>query len=138
MKLSKNFTLEELIRSNTANKYKINNKPNTDATAFLVELCEFILQPIRDKYGKPINITSGYRCSKLNKLVKGSSTSQHLFGQAADINNGVSENKIIFNIAKKLIEEGVITVGQLIDEKNYSWVHISLPTNKHKNQILHL
>lgn len=136
--ITKNFSLTELTRSETASKLKIDNTPTPDAKAYLIELAMFILQPLRDAYGKPIKISSGYRCMKLNDAVKGTKTSQHLVGQAADINIGVEGNRELFNLAKKMISEGKISVGQLIDEKKYSWIHISLPTAKHFNEILHL
>lgn len=87
-KLSKNFTLSELIVSSTAKKYGIDNTPNTTIESSLTILCNRLLQPIREKYGKAIIVTSGYRCPALNARVGGSSTSQHVKGQAADINDG--------------------------------------------------
>ena len=136
MYITKNFTLEELYKSNTASKLGINNIPNKDATNNLMILAVKILQPLREAYGKPITVTSGYRSLELNKAVKGSSTSQHLKGEAADL--VTDNNKKLFEVAKRLIDEGEIKVGQLIDEYNYKWIHISLPNNKHNNQILHL
>lgn len=136
MYITKNFTLEELYKSNTASKLGINNIPNKDATNNLMILAVKILQPLREAYGKPITVTSGYRSLELNKAVKGSSTSQHLKGEAADL--VTDNNKKLFEVAKRLIDEGKIKVGQLIDEYNYKWIHISLPNNKHNNQILHL
>lgn len=87
-KLSKNFTLEEMIVSSTAKKYDIDNTPNAAITSNLTMLCSSLLQPIREKYGKPIIVTSGYRCSALNARIGGSTASQHVKGQAADINDG--------------------------------------------------
>lgn len=87
-KLSDNFTLEEMLVSSTAKKYGIDNKPDTIAKANLTVLCNKLLQPIRTAYGKSIIITSGYRCPALNVKVRGSKTSQHCKGQAADINDG--------------------------------------------------
>lgn len=136
MYITTNFTLEELYKSNTASKLGINNVPNKDATNNLMILAVKILQPLREAYGKPITVTSGYRSLELNKAVKGSSTSQHLKGEAADL--VTDNNKKLFEVAKRLIDEGKIKVGQLIDEYNYKWIHISLPNNKHNNQILHL
>ena len=136
--ITKNFSMEELVASNTARMKGIDNTPDKEVEARLVQLAQQVLQPLRDSYGKPIKISSGYRCQALNKAIGGVSTSQHLKGEAVDINNGQSENKKLFLLASKMIKEGVITVGQLIDEKGYKWLHISLPDNKHRNQILHL
>lgn len=83
--LSKNFTLSELCDSLTAAKYGINNEPCPLYESNLEELAVRVLQPIRDMVGMPIQISSGYRSAKLNKLVGGSSTSAHRYGYAADI-----------------------------------------------------
>ena len=136
--ITKNFSMEELVASNTAIMKGIDNTPDKEVEARLVQLAQQVLQPLRDSYGKPIKISSGYRCQALNKAIGGVSTSQHLKGEAVDINNGQIENKKLFLLASKMIKEGVIEVGQLIDEKGYKWLHISLPDNKHRNQILHL
>lgn len=84
MKLTINFTLEEFERSTTAAAHNIDNKIPEKYYGSLYKLAN-MLQKIRDRFGKPIRITSGYRCEKLNNLVKGSKTSQHRFAQAADI-----------------------------------------------------
>lgn len=136
--ITNNFSWKELTHSTTAEAKGIDNTPTVDTKAYLVELCVLILQPIRDKYGKSITVNSGYRCKALNKAVGGASTSQHVKGQAADITVGQKQNKVLFDMIVKMIKDKKITVGQLIDEKNYSWLHISLPTDKHKNEILHL
>ena len=136
--ITKNFSMEELVASNTARMKGIDNAPDKEVEARLVQLAQQVLQPLRNRYGKPIKISSGYRCQALNKAIGGVSTSQHLKGEAVDINNGQIENKKLFLLASKMIKEGVIEVGQLINEKGYKWLHISLPDNKHRNQILHL
>ncbi len=138
MMITKNFSREELLASATAKRLKIDNTPTKEQEARLYLLAYQILQPLRDRYGKPIRVSSGFRCKALNKAVGGVPTSQHQKGEAADLNNGVTENKKLFLLAKKMIAEGELKVGQLIDEKNYSWIHISLPDSKHNNQILHL
>lgn len=132
-----NFTINELVKSPTAERLHIDNNPSGVIIMRLTELIRTILQPIRDAYGKPIYVSSGYRCEKLNKAVGGVPTSQHVRGEAADL-YVKGDNKELFIVIKKLIDEGKITVGQLIDEYNYKWIHISLPTSKHKNQILHI
>ena len=136
--LTDNFTKEELVASATAKRLKIDNTPSKEESEKLHLLASKILQPLRDAYRNPIRISSGFRCKALNKAVNGVPTSQHLKGEAADINNGIPENRKIFELAQKMIKEGKIEVGQLINEKGYQWIHISLPDNKHRNQILHL
>ena len=138
MNLSKNFTLSELTNSSTANYYKVSNTPDRFALENLTKLCNEILQPIRDKFGKSIYVNSGYRNPKVNRLVGGSSSSQHTKGEAADITVGSKEgNRKLFDLIVQMIENKEIKVGQLIDEKDYKWLHVSLPYRK-VNQILHL
>lgn len=138
MNLSKNFTLSELTYSNSADSYNIENTPGRLELENLKKLCNEVLQPIRDKWGDSIFINSGYRSPSVNRLVKGSASSQHIKGQAADITVGSKEgNKKLFDMIVQMIENKEITVGQLIDEKDYKWIHISLPYRK-VNQILHL
>jgi uncharacterized protein YcbK (DUF882 family) len=97
-------------------------------------LVDNILDPLREKYGKPIHVNSGYRCPALNSAVKGSKTSSHLKGLAADITVGSPiKNKKLFD----LIQELNLPYDQLIDEKNYSWIHISF-SKKPRKQILYL
>lgn len=136
MKLSKNFTLEELIHSSTADARGINNYPDYQSIQNLKKLCTDILQPIRDKYGKPIYINSGYRNPQLNRLVGGSQSSQHCKGQAADIDT--NNNKELWQLIVSMIRSGEIVVSQLIDEKNLAWIHVGLYTGSKRNQILKL
>ena len=102
MNLSKNFTLNEFLRSDTASRYKIDNKPNEeqlDNLSFVAEQLEII----RSYYNKPIFISSGFRTKELNTLLKGSKTSQHMQGLAVDINlKTKDENKIFFNHSIKI------------------------------------
>lgn len=139
-KLTEHFTLEEMAASTTAARNGIDNTPSAKVRTCLATLCKDVLEPLRMAYGKPIRVTSGYRSPKLNKAVGGAATSQHVYGQAADItcmDKTVSGNKELFNTALSLMNKGIIKVGQLIDEYNYSWVHISTPAS-HTNQVLHI
>lgn len=130
----KYFSIQELSNSNTAKQKGIDNTPNLEITENLTQLIDHILDPLREKYGKPIIVNSGYRCPKLNKCVGGVSTSQHVKGQAADITGkSAIENKKLFN----LIIDLDLPYDQVIDEKNYSWIHVSYTKNPRK-QILHL
>lgn len=138
---TKNFSYDELIASATAKRLGLDNTPNEQEKEKLRKLAEEILQPIRDAWRSPIVVNSGFRSEAVNKAVGGSKTSQHRLGEAADISIGGKErNKKLFNFINKLIQKGTIKVGQLIDEYNYSWIHVSLPrTNgKPNNQVLHL
>lgn len=130
----KYFTIKELCKSSTAIQKGIDNTPNSEIVNNLKKLVEYILDPLRERYGKPIHVNSGYRCPALNKAVNGSKTSHHMTGLAADITAGsVAKNKILFN----LIQELDLPFDQLIDEKKFSWVHVSF-SEKPRKQILHL
>lgn len=140
MKLTEHFTLEELVNSPTAKRLNIDNTPSKAITSNLMELSE-LLEKIRTIYGKPIIVTSGYRCEKLNKAVGGAKGSQHRLGQAADIrsvSDSIEDNKELFNVIVGMILQKEIEVGQLIDEYNYNWVHVSTPKLINNNQILHI
>lgn len=132
----KYFKLNELTKSDAAKRSKINNTPNKQEENNLIALVENILDPLREAYGKPIIVTSGFRCERLNKLVNGSKTSQHRTGQAADIRtveDTVEENKKLFDLAQELN----LPFDQLIDEYNFDWVHVSY-SPRNRKQILHI
>ena len=131
----KYFSIKELCKSNTAIKNKIDNHPTPEIEKNLTILIEHCLDPIREKFGKPITITSGYRCEKLNKLVGGKPNSQHLKGQAADlVGDTNTKTKEIFEIAKQLGN-----FDQLLFEKNSKgsiWVHISYKDSGNRKQCI--
>lgn len=130
----KYFTIEEMIKSDTAQSKGIQNIPSKEEEQNLISLIENILDPLREVYGKPIIVTSGYRCQKLNSAVGGAKTSQHLTGEAADIRSvedTVSENKKLFDLIQKLN----LPFDQLIDEYNLNWVHVSY-SKRNRRQVL--
>lgn len=130
----KYFTIKELCKSSTAIQKRIDNTPNSEIVSNLKQLVDQVLDPLRKRYGKPIKVNSGYRCEQLNKAVKGASNSQHIKGLAADITAGsAGENKILF----ELVQELNLPFDQLIDEKKFSWIHVSV-SNKPRKQVLHL
>lgn len=130
------FTIKELTKSDVAKRSKINNTPTKQEEQNLITLVENILDPLREAYGKPIIVTSGFRCERLNNLVKGSKTSQHRTGQAADIRSvedTIEENKKLFDLIQSLN----LPFDQLINEYNYDWVHVSY-SPRNRKQILHI
>lgn len=133
--MGKYFTVEELIKSSSADMRRINNTPNAEQRKNLEFLIENVLDPLRGAYEKPIIVSSGYRCVDLNRAVGGAKTSDHLRGMAADIyGKNREENEAIFNIAIKLN----LPFRQLIDEKSFQWVHIAYNKDDIKRQVLHL
>ena len=138
MYLSKHFTLDELTKSATAQRKGIDNTPNAEELENLQRLVDNILEPLRQHYGRAIIITSGFRCEKLNKLVGGSPTSQHRFGQAADIrsvSDRLADNKELFD----MIKEMKLPFDQLIfeygNDAGPDWVHVSF-SPKMRHQVL--
>lgn len=130
----KYFTIAELTKSDTAIAKGIDNTPTQDVKNNLQKLIEAVLDPLREWYGKPIIVSSGYRCRALNEVVGGASNSQHTLGMAADLDVGnKEENKKLFNYIKDNLE-----FDQLIDEKDLAWVHVSYNENKNRNQVLYL
>lgn len=116
----KHFKLEDFTKSATAEKNNISNIPDEEETRNLVALVMQVLDPLREKYGHPITVNSGYRSPELNKKVGGASSSQHTKGQAADITAGSkAENKKLFDLLKEM------DFDQLINENDYTWVHVS-------------
>lgn len=144
-KISSNFTYEEFYaNSETAKKRNIDNTPSNEVKKTIFELVTTVLQPIRDEFKQPIIVTCGYRCKALNTAVGGASNSDHLYGAAADIrtkSDAPSDNKKLFDLIVKMVNEGKIKCRQIIDEYNYNWVHISINhknNQKKNNQILHI
>ena len=126
MKLSKNFSLQELTKSQYALRHDIDNTPTEEAIENLRLVCEQILQPVRDHFGIPFSPNSGYRSPALNAALGGSSNSQHMFGQAADfevpgISNfdlaeWVRDNRVYDQLILECYKPGVPGSG---------WVHCS-------------
>jgi uncharacterized protein YcbK (DUF882 family) len=131
--LSANFTKKEFENSDMANRYGIVNIMNDVQTENAKALCQNVLQPLRDKLGKPIIITSGFRSRLLNQHVNGAANSQHMKGEAADIQVVGIEIAELVNIIKDTLP----VWHQLINEYD-EWVHISYKkTGNNLKQILH-
>ena len=129
-----NFRMSELIHSDTAVLYKINNMPDIQSLDNLLLLIINTLQPVRDLIGKPMIVTSGYRCKQLNQKLNGSPTSEHLKGMACDF---VITGLPVSDIVSK-IRHSKIPFNQLIEEhgKNGTWVHISYNRAGNKRDVL--
>ncbi len=118
----KHFTIKELCRSATAERLGIDNTPPRSAVTALHELVDHVLDPLREAWGGPIHVNSGYRCPELNKAVGGTPYSQHQRGEAADITVGTpARNRRLLALIKRLN----LPVDQCIDEKGCRWIHVS-------------
>ena len=134
MKLSKNFSRAEIEHSNTAKRLGIKNEMSQEHLENMQNLIDNLIQPLRDGIG-PIRISSGYRSPKLNKAIGGSSRSQHSKGEALDLQfweKGKMNNKVIYDW---VLESGV-EFDQMINEFDYSWIHISLKSKENRSQVL--
>ncbi len=128
------FSISELCRSATAKRRGIDNTPTQDAVNNLTALVDNILDPLREAWGKPITVTSGYRCLALNAAVGGVKKSEHQKGMAADIVVGsLEDNRKLFNLARKLN----LPFRQIILENGGQWVHISYNPNEIKRQVIY-
>ena len=135
MNLTEHFTLTEFVRSETADRNHIDNTPTVEVVANLRALCRNVLEPARTAFGAPIYVTSGYRCPALNAAVGGKPTSQHLRGEAADLQvKGVRNLKRLYNAIKS---HGVF--DQLLYETNRTgakWIHVSYTSYGNRRQAI--
>ena len=131
--ISKHITLQEATESATALRLGIKNVPNEVELEAMKYVSENLFEPIREWYDKPIKINSFYRCLALNKAVNGSKTSGHVLGNSIDISAGNKiENKKIFDF----IKTSGLDFDQVINEYDFTWIHISLKKTGNRKQIL--
>ena len=137
MKLSNNFSLNELIRSQTAERKGIDNTPSAEHQENLKSLCTNVLQPIRDHFGKVVTVSSGYRSPELCIAIGSKTTSQHAKGEAADFE--------IFGVSNKELADWIhnnINYDQLIlefwspEDPNKGWIHCSYSRDNNRKQYL--
>ena len=133
MRLSKNFVLSEITKSNTAKRLGISNEPNKEHLQAMQLLITELIQPMRDAIG-PIRISSGYRSPKLNRAIGGSSRSQHCKGEALDLQfwkDGEMNNQVIYDW---VLDSG-LEFDQMINEFDFAWIHISF-CDSNRRQVL--
>jgi len=132
---SKYFTLEEMTASATAKRKGINNTPSESIKINLQRLVKNVLDPLREEWGAPIIVTSGYRSVRLNAAVGGARSSQHVYGQAADIrtvSDRPEDNKRLRDLLIKLN----LPYDQVIDEFGCDWIHVSHKESGNRGQLL--
>jgi zinc D-Ala-D-Ala carboxypeptidase len=127
MKLSKNLTLKEVTKSDTANRLGIDNTPEEFDIKNLRAIAEEVFQPLRDHFGVPLFVSSGFRSKKLNKAIGGSKYSQHMVGEAldidADVYGRVTNRELFMFIKENLIFDQLI--WEFGDDDTPDWVHVS-------------
>lgn len=137
MQLSKNLSLAEVVRSESAKRRGINNMPTAEHLENLKELALNVFQPTRDHFKTPIHISSGYRSRILNNAVNGAAKSQHCLGQAIDIDvDGTSiTNKQVFDYIKDNLDFDQL-IFEFGNDLNPDWVHVSFNKGANKKQVL--
>ena len=134
MRLSKNFVLSEITRSNTATRLGINNEPSKKHLSNMQVLITELIQPMRDAIG-PIRISSGYRSPQLNRAIGGSSKSQHCKGEALDLQFWKDGSMCNQEIYHWVLKSG-LQFDQMINEFDFAWIHISFKEKNNRNQVL--
>jgi len=141
MRLSENLGLHEMIKSNTATRLNIDNNPTDEHIMNMILWAENIFQPIRNHFGEPIFISSGYRSMRLNKAIGGSQYSQHCNGMAGDIdqdNKATSvTNRDIFDFILDHLDFDQLIMEFPDEDENPEWVHVSyMNQEQNRNQVL--
>ena len=137
MKLSNNFSLNELTRSQTAERKGINNTPSAEHQENLKSLCTNVLQPIRDHFSRVVTISSGYRSPELCVAIGSKTTSQHAKGEAADFEIfGVSNKELADYINENLDYDQLILEYWKESDPNSGWVHCSYSEGNNRKQYL--
>lgn len=136
MKLSKHFTLSEFTKSQTAQRKGIANTPNSGEIEAMRLLCEKVLEPVREHFGKPVVLSSGFRSAKLNSAIGGSKTSQHRKGEAADFEiPGLSNYDVAEWMWRNLNYDQLILEFHTAGDPNSGWIHVSY-RKPYRNQEL--
>lgn len=137
--LSRNFRLNEFLKSQTASRHNIENIPSKEEFLNLLNLCKYVLQPIRQYYGRPVSIISGFRCLELNRKIGSSDNSQHIKGMAVDFEiMGLDNHAVARHVSR------IVNFDQCILEFHYrnspqsGWIHISYDGDKRyqRNMVL--
>ena len=137
MKLSDNFSLNELTKSQTAERKGIDNTPGPNHQENLKSLCEMILQPVRDHFGQVVSVSSGYRSPELCVAINSKITSQHAKGEAADFEIfGVSNKELADWINENLDYDQLILEYWKESDPNSGWVHCSYTDGSNRKQYL--
>ena len=142
MKLSKNLSLSECLVSNTAKRLSLSNEPTKEHLDNLTDIALNIFQPLREGLNVPIYVSSGYRSKELNKAIRGSSkTSQHLKGQALDLDADVYgrvTNLEIFNYIKDNLDFDQLILECVGDDGRGGWIHVSYNKGNNKGKVMRM
>tara|TARA_Y100000588_G_C14231612_1_gene915547 strand:- start:1224 stop:1703 length:480 start_codon:yes stop_codon:yes gene_type:complete len=136
-KISKNFSMREMTKSRLAIRYKIKNQPNEEQRQCLYDLVLKVLQPLRDAFGCPVAINSGFRCLELNRKLGSKDTSQHVLGQAADIEvPGRDNHDTATWISQNLNFDKLILEHYHEASPRSGWIHVSYNNKQCRREML--
>ena len=138
MNLSPHFTIEEMIKSQTALRLGLDNSPGPEELEALVDLCEFGLEPIRNHYQRPVIVGSGFRAPAVNKAIGSRRTSQHTKGQAADIEIPGLDNLELYYWAAANLDFDQLILEYYSGEPSSGWVHVSYVGSENRGQTLRI
>jgi zinc D-Ala-D-Ala carboxypeptidase len=138
MKLSKNLSLAEVVRSETAKRLNIDNNPTKEHLENLKAIAENVFQPIRDHFNCPIHVSSGYRSEDLNRAIRGSKMSLHMQGCALDLDMDFTNvsNTEVFNYIKDNLEFDTLIWEFNNEDGSPKWVHVSYIEGKNRKQVI--
>lgn len=137
MQLSRNFYLSEFVRSQTASRYGIPNSPDRTQLNNLKDVCENILQPVRDYFKRPVVVSSGFRSPLLNQRIGGSTNSQHCSGEAADFEiPGIDNRSVAKWIRENLVYDQLILEYWNEKHPNSGWIHCSYVNGNRKQALV--
>ena len=136
MQLSKNFSLEEMERSQTAQRMGIKNKAGSGEIKNLTDLCYNVLEPCRAKFDKPIRISSGYRSEELCVAIGSKKTSQHALGMAVDMEIPSESNLKVALWLQNNVDFDQLILEYYTGEANSGWIHVSFHEGNNRKQVL--
>ena len=138
MKLTPHFTLDEMVKSQTALRLGLDNTPDPDEMESLLALCENVLEPVRIHWAKPVVINSGFRSLRVNRAIGSRDSSQHAKGEAADIEIPGIDNLVLYYWIAEELDFDQLILEFYNGEPSSGWVHVSYVGLENRNQTLRI
>ena len=138
MKLTPHFTLDEMVKSQTALRLGLDNTPDPDEMESLLALCENVLEPVRIHWAKPVVINSGFRSLRVNRAIGSRDSSQHAKGEAADIEIPGIDNLVLYYWIAEELDFDQLILEFYNGEPSSGWVHVSYIGSENRNQTLRI
>ena len=138
MKLTPHFTLDEMVKSQTALRLGLDNTPDTDEMKSLLALCENVLEPVRIHWAKPVVVNSGFRALRVNRAIGSRDSSQHAKGEAADIEIPGIDNLVLYYWIAEELDFDQLILEFYTGEPSSGWVHVSYVGLENRNQTLRI